>query len=129
MANKYIVSIEVQKYLYCVRTDETKDYLSEKICFYTIRIRKKIIKKAKRLVVYGDLILRLTNCVVPFQAIGKQILPTTPPIMRSSHSDTPKKVIIARVINKSPEKIVFTEKQMDQLYYFAVKYINNSMNR
>jgi hypothetical protein len=49
MPNKYIVSIEVQKYSYCGRTDETEYYLSEKICCYTIRICKKIIKKAKRL--------------------------------------------------------------------------------
>lgn len=129
MANKYIVSVEVQKYPYCGRTDETEDYLSEKICCSTIRIRQKIIKKAKRLVVYGDLILRLTNGVVPSQAIGLPILPTTPPIMRSIHSDTPKKVIIAQVINNSPEKIVFTEKQMDQLYDLSVKYRNNSMSR
>jgi hypothetical protein len=40
--------------------------------------------------------------------------------MRSIHSDTPKKVIIARV---------FTEKQMDQFYDLAVKYRNNSMSR
>lgn len=49
--------------------------------------------------------------------------------MRSIHSDTLKKVIIARVINNSPEKIVFTEKQMDQLYDLAVKYRNNSIGR
>ena len=79
--------------------------------------------------IYGDLILRLTNGVVPSQAIGLPILPTTPPIMRSIHSDTPKKVIIARVINNSPEKIAFTEKQMDQLYDLAVRYRNNSMSR
>ena len=129
MANKYILSIEVQKYPYCGRTDETEDYLSEKIWCYTIRIRKKIIKKAKRLVAYGDLILRLTNGVVPSQAIGLPILPTTPPIMRSIHSDTPKKVIIAGVINNSPEKTVFNEKQMDQLYDLAVKYRNNLISK
>jgi hypothetical protein len=41
MPNKYIVSIEVQKYPYCGRTDETEDYLSEKICCYTIKIMIK----------------------------------------------------------------------------------------
>jgi hypothetical protein len=75
------------------------------------------------------LILVLTNGVVPSEAIGLPILPTTPPIMRSIDSDTSKKVIIAQVINNSPEKIVFTEKQMDQLYDLAVKYRNNSMSR
>ena len=65
MSNKYIVSIEVQKYPYCGRTDETEDYLSEKICCYTIKIRKKIIKKAKWLIVSGDFVLRFTNGIVP----------------------------------------------------------------
>ena len=37
---------------------------------YTIKIRKKIIKKAKWLIVYGDFVLRLTNGIVPSQAIG-----------------------------------------------------------
>ena len=40
---------EIQKYPYNGRTDDTEYYLSEKICCYTIRICKKIIKKAKRL--------------------------------------------------------------------------------
>jgi hypothetical protein len=129
MANKYIVSIEVQKYPYCGRTDETEDYLSEKIYCYTIKIRKKIVRRTKRVFVYGQLILSLGIGLAPTQAIGLPILPTTPPILRSIHSDTPKKVIIAQVIYNSPEKIVFTEKQMDQLYDFAIKYRNNSMSR
>ena len=104
MPNKYIVSIEVQKYSYCGRTDETEYYLSEKICCYTIRVRKKVIRKVKRFVVYGDFIIRLTNGVVPSQAIGLPILPTPTPIMRSINSYTPKKVIIARVIESSPDK-------------------------
>lgn len=45
MTNKYILSIEVQKYPYCGRTDETEDYLSEKICYYITRIHKKVSKK------------------------------------------------------------------------------------
>ena len=44
MPNKYI---EIQKYPYCGRIDETEDYLSEKICCYNIKIRKKIIKIPK----------------------------------------------------------------------------------
>ena len=47
MSSKYIVSLEVQKYPYCGRTDETEDSLSEKICCSTIKVRKKIIKKAE----------------------------------------------------------------------------------
>ena len=100
MQNKYIVSIEVQKYPYCGRTDDTEDYLSEKICCYTIKIWKKIIKKAKWLIVYGDFVLRLSNGIVPSQAIGLAIPPQTPAIMRSIHSnaDLSKQAIIAQVI-------------------------------
>lgn len=72
MTNKYI---EVQKCPYGGRINETDDYLSEKICCYTIKIRKKIIKKAKWLIIYGDFVLRLTNGVVPAQAIGLPIPP------------------------------------------------------
>jgi hypothetical protein len=133
MGKKYIVSIEVQKYPYSVGTDENKDYCSEKFCRYTLRIGKKILKKAKRLGLYVELVLRLTNGVVPSQAIGLPILRTNTPIVRSIYSDTPKKVpkkvIIAQVINNSPNKIDFTEKQIDQLYDLAVRYRNNAMSR
>lgn len=64
-SKKYVLSVEVYKYLYCGRLDDTENYLSNKICYYTIRRRKKIIKKVKWLIVYGDFILRLTNGVVP----------------------------------------------------------------
>ena len=49
---KYIISVEVFKYPYCGKSSESiesEEFLSEKICCYTIRICKKIIKKAKRL--------------------------------------------------------------------------------
>ncbi len=131
MPNKYIVSIEVQKYPYCGRTDETEDYLSEKICCYTIKIRKKIIKKAKWLIVYGDFVLRLTNGVVPSQAIGLAIPPQTPAIMRSIHSnaDLSKQAIIAQVIQQMPAEIDFTQKEMNELYYLSVECKNNSLSQ
>ena len=130
MPNKYIVSIEVQKYPYCGRTDETEDYLSEKICCYTIKIRKKFIKKAKWLIVYGDFVLRLTNGIVPSQAIGLAIPPQTPAIMRSIHSNVgfSKKAIIAQVIKEMPAEIDFTEKEIDQLYNLSIECRNNSHN-
>jgi hypothetical protein len=74
-------------------------------------------------------LLYITNDRVPSQAIGLPILPTTPLILRSIHSDTPKKGIIDQVIKNSPDKIVFTQKQIDQVYDLAVKYRNNSMSR
>ena len=67
------------------------------IVLYTIKIRKKIIKKAKWFIVYGDFALRLTNGIVPSQAIGLAIPPQTPAIMRFIHSnaDLSKQAIIA----------------------------------
>ena len=95
-SRNYVLSVEMYKYPYCGRPDDNKDYLSEKICRYTIKIRKKIIKKAKWLIVYGDFVLSFTNGVVPSQAIGLAIPPQTPAIMRSSHSNVglSKKAII-----------------------------------
>ena len=107
MSNKYRVSIEVQKYPYCGRSDETKDYLSEKICCYIIKIRKKIIKKAKWLVVYGDFVLRLTYGIVPSKAIGLAIPPQTPAIMRFIHSnaDLSKQAIIVQVTQEEMNEL------------------------
>ena len=131
MSKKYLVSIEVQKYPYCGRLDETEDYLSEKICYYTIKIRKKIIKKVKWLIVYGDFVLRLTNAIVPSQAIGLAIPLQTPTIMRFSHSnvDLSKQAIIGQVIQQMPAEIDFTQKEMNELYHFSVKCKNNSLSQ
>lgn len=128
MPNKYI---EVQKYPYCGRTDETEDYLSEKICCYTIKIRKKIIKKAKWLIIYGDFVLRLTNGVIPSQAIGLAIPPRTPAIIRSIHSNTDlsKQAIIAQVIQQMPAEIDFTQEEMNELYHLSVECKNNSLSQ
>jgi hypothetical protein len=121
----------VEKYPYCARPDENEDYLSEKICRCTIKIRKKIVRKTKRVFVYGQLILSLGNGLAPTQAIGLPILPTTPPIMRSIHSNAglSKKAIIAQVIKDMPAEIVFTKTEMDQLYYLSVKCRNNSISQ
>ena len=44
-SRNYVLSIEVYKYPYCGRPDEKEDYLSEKICGCTIKIRKKIVSQ------------------------------------------------------------------------------------
>ena len=67
------LSVEVQKYPYCAKPNENNDYLSEKICYYTIRIRKKIVRKTKRVFVYGQLISSLGNGLAPTQATLKLI--------------------------------------------------------
>ena len=130
-SEKYIVSVEVLKYPYCGKSVESEEFLSERICCYTIRVRKKVIRKVKRFVVYGDFIIRLTNGVVPSQAIGLPILPTPTPIMRSIHSvnSLDKQAIIGKVVQASSNEFDFTEKQMNQLYDLAVKCGNGSMSR
>ena len=128
---KYKISIEVQKYPYCGRTDETEEYASEKICCYTIKIRKKIIKKAKWFIIYGEFVLRLINGVVPSQAIGLPISPQTPPIMRSAPSNVglSKKAIIAQVIKEMPAEMDFTTREIDQLYNLSIECRDNSLSQ
>ena len=130
-SKKYVLSVEVYKYPYCGRLDDTKDYLSEKVCRCTIRIRKKIVRKTKRVFVYGQLILSLGNGLAPTQAIGLPILPTTPSIMRSIHSnaDLSKQAIIAQVIQEMPAEIVFTKAEMNELYHLSVGCKSNSLSQ
>jgi len=42
-----IVSGEVYKYPYCGKPVEDEEFLSEKLCLYTIKSRKKLFKKPK----------------------------------------------------------------------------------
>ena len=74
-SKKYVISREVYKYPYCAKLDDTEDYLSDKVCRGTIKIRKKIVRKTKRVFVYVQLILSLGNGLAPTQAIGLPILP------------------------------------------------------
>ena len=76
-------------------------------------------------------VLRLTNGVVPSQAIGLAIPTQTPAIMRSSHSNVglSKKAIIAQVIKEMPAEIDFTEREIDQLYHLGIEWRNNSLSQ
>ena len=96
-SNKSIISVEVFKYPYCAKSIESQEFLSEKFCCYTIKIRKKIVRKTKQVFVYVQLILSLGNGLAPTQAIGLPILTNTPAIMKVSHSSLSlsKKAIIA----------------------------------
>ena len=96
-SNKYIISLEVFKYPYCAKSIESQEFLSEKICCYTIKIRKKIVRKTKRVFVYGQLIFSLGTGLDPTQAIGLPILPTTLSVMRSN-PNLSKKNLIAQAI-------------------------------
>jgi hypothetical protein len=83
----------------------------------------------KLFLIYGDLIHSLTTGVIPYQLIGLPIVlsPQTSLLMRSSHLDIEKQIIISEALNhikNSGEKFLFTEKEIYQLYNIAVKYKN-----
>jgi hypothetical protein len=130
-SKKYVLSIEVYKCPYCGILDDAEHYLSEKICLCTIKIRKKIVRKTKWVLVYGDSILRLINGGVQSQAIGLPISPQTPPIMRSIHLKVglSKKAIITQAIKEMPAEMDFTEREIDQLYNLLIECINNSLSQ
>ena len=133
-SNKYIISVEVFKYPYCGKSrksSESEEFLSEKICCYTIKIRKKIVKKAKRIFVYGQLISSLGNGLSPIQAIGLTIVTANPTIMRSIDSNVglSKRVIITQVIKEMPAEVDFTESEIDQLYNLSIKCRNNFLSQ
>ena len=117
-SNKSVISVEVFKYPYCGKLIESEEFLSEKICCGTIKVWKKIIGKAKWLTVYRNFVFRLTNGVVPYQAIGLAIPPHTSTIMRliRSNNNLSKKAIINQVIKNMSTEIDFTEKKINQLY-------------
>jgi len=50
---------------YCVKFDDTEEYLLNKLCRITLRIQKKIIKKTKRVIVYTQLGFSLSNGLTP----------------------------------------------------------------
>ena len=127
----YKISREVYKYPYCAKSIESEEFLSEKICCYTIKIRKKMVRKTKRVFLYGQLICALGNGLSPIQAIGLPILPTNMTIIRSIHSNTDlsKKVIIAQVIKEMSAEIYFTQKEMDELYNLSIGYKTNSLSQ
>lgn len=128
--NQITKSRYLSKYPYSARLfeTETEDYLSDKICRYTIKTRQKIVRQTKRLLVYGELIIALGNGLVPIQAVGLPIL--RPSIIRSinSNSHLSKKAIIAEVIQDMSGKMIFTETEMDQLYNISMKFKNNSLS-
>lgn len=131
-SKKYLLSVEVYKYPYCGKLDETEDYLSDKVCRCTIKIRKKIVLKTKRVFIYAQLIFSLGNGLAPTQAIGLPFLPTGPSIMGSIHSNvglSKKQVIVAQVTQDMSVGIVFTKVEMDELYEFSLAYKNNCLSK
>ena len=118
----YKISSEVFKYPYCGNPFESEEFLSEKVCCYTIRIRKKIVRKAKRGFVYANLIFAISNGLTPIYAIGLPIIPRTDPVMRLIDSDPAKQLVIAKALHQMPAGINFTKSEMNQLYDIAVEH-------
>lgn len=70
-----IVSSEIYKYPYCGQPVEDEEFLSEKLCLYSIKCRKKLFKKTNKLFICGRLIWALGNSFIPSQAISVAMLP------------------------------------------------------
>lgn len=128
---KHLLSYAVYKYPYCAKLDGAENYLSDKVCQGTIKIRKKTVRKTKRVFVYLTLILSIGNGLAPAQAIGLPILMNTPAIMKFSHSSVglPRKVTIAQIIKEMSAEIDFTETEINQLYTLGTEWRNKSLTQ
>ena len=126
------ISREVFKFPYNGNFEKNdNEMFSEKFCCCTIKVRKKIIKRIKWIIFYLEVSVSVANGVIPSQAIGLPILPQTPAIMRSIHSnaDLSKQAIIAQVIQQRPAEIDFTQAEMNKLYHLSVECKNNSLSQ
>lgn len=129
-SKKYTISGEVLKYPYCAKPIESDDeFLLERICCHTIKIRKKITKKFKWLTVYADFLFRISSGIFPCQAIGLATPPQAAPIMRSTDSGLSKEAIINQVIKEISTQVNFTEKEINQLFNFSIECKNNSLSQ
>jgi hypothetical protein len=126
---------EIAKFPYSASymdSSQFDEFLSEKICCYTIKSRKKIIKKTKRVLLYGQLILSLGNGITPpIQSIVSLPIPIVPTSrLIAIHSNAlSKKSIISKAILYTPTEICFTEQELEQLYNFSVEYQNKTLSK
>lgn len=125
MQKNYRISKELFKYPYNSRFEVNDDEMfSEKLCSGTIKVRKKIVKAGKLGLVGIQIVFNIITGIAPSQAIGLPILTPSAPMMRSINFN--QKLL---VMDNRPDKIVFSEKQMDQLYNLAVKWKNKSISK
>lgn len=117
---KSSISKEVLKYPYSGRRNESTNFLSEQICYYTLQTRKKITKKAKKIVIFVEVIIRVTISIPVSHAIGLPSFPDTVTVRTTHHlnSSSLKKEVIAQVINEIPAKISFTNLEIDKFTIF-----------
>lgn len=83
------------------------------------------------MLVYGNFIFRLTNGVVLTQGVSLSILASTLKIYKSNelNGGFSKEAIIVQVVDNSSKKLLFTEKEMNYFYDFAIKFRNGSINQ
>nr|QUS63742.1 hypothetical protein [Haslea silbo] len=87
---------------------------SEKFCSCTIKVRKRVVKKIKWSIFYLEVSLSVANGVIPSQAIGLPVFPTSAPKMRFTQSIL-EKVKIAPVTHNIAYKVIYTEPEIDEL--------------
>ena len=119
------ITKEISKYPYCAGEDDNKDYLSDKVCRYTIRIRKKTIKSTRYLILFFEALLILMGILPMTGAVGTPQL--TPALSRTNSLS--KQEIIDQVIREIPADIDFTEREIDQLYHLAVQSKHNPISQ
>ena len=123
---KRIISIEVFKYPYCGKF-ESDELLSEKICSYTITLRKKIFGKTRKVFICGQLLFSIISGVCPSHAIG---LPK--PMTRYVHlnnNNLLKDTLIFQALEEISTGTDFTKSEIDQLYHLSIEYKNNCLSR
>jgi len=84
------------------------EIFSEKFCCCTIKVRKKVIKGIKWTIFYLDVSIRVANGIIPSQAIGLPVFPTSAPKVRFTQSIS-EKVKITPVIYSIADKVIYTE--------------------
>lgn len=112
----YNISREVLKFRYNGNFENNdNEMFSEKFCCYRIEVRKKVTKKIKWAIFYGELTSTFINWVTPSQAIGLPIFPTTAPVSRSMNFNSAKPKI-APFIQNIPDKVIYTESKIYELH-------------
>ena len=89
--------------------------LSETVCWYTIKVCKKIIEAGQWKIFYLEVTYNLASEIVPSQAIDLPIFPSATPIERIMDFNSVVKLKIAPVINNRFEKIIYQEIAIKEL--------------
>ena len=97
------------------------EMLSETVCWYTIKVCKKIIEAAQWKIFYLEVTFNLTSDIVPSQAIDLPIFSSATPIERVMDFNSVVKPKISPVINNRSDKVIYQE--------IAIKEIDSIISR